>query len=65
MDRTKLYKNRDEFIKALKNVFKEKELPLDSRLLKILLSGLSEKDETADICKILLRGKFLGKLVTT
>ncbi|MDI3534518.1 MAG: type restriction enzyme protein [Thermosediminibacterales bacterium] len=50
MDGTVLYKNRDEFTKALKKAFKEACLPLDSKLLKILLAGLSEKDETADIC---------------
>ena len=50
MDSSKLYKNRDEFIKALKKAFKDGGLTLDSKLLKTLLSALSEKDETADIC---------------
>lgn len=50
MDSSILYKNRDEFIKALKKAFKDGGLILDSGLLKTLLSALSEKDETADIC---------------
>jgi len=50
MDQTRLYRNRDEFIKALEKAFKEGGLPLDNSLLKVLLSGLLEKDETADIC---------------
>lgn len=50
LDSNKLYKNRDEFIKLLKKAFKDEGVALDSGLLKILLSALSEKDETADIC---------------
>jgi type I restriction enzyme M protein len=50
MDSTKLYKNRDEFIKALKNSFNSNGLSFDTSSLKMLLSMLSEKDETADIC---------------
>ena len=50
MDKTKLYKNRDEFVADLKEAFKKNGLTLDSNLLKVLLSGLSERDETADIC---------------
>ncbi len=50
MDSTILYKNRDEFIKVLKKVFKDNDIKLDSTLLKSILSALSEKDETADIC---------------
>ncbi len=42
-----LYKNREEFTKIIKNTFKGLKAPL----LKALLSALSEKDETADICK--------------
>jgi len=51
MDQNKLYKNRDEFIKALKKAFKESGVSLDNNLLKVLLSGLSERDETAGICR--------------
>lgn len=50
MDNTRLYKNRDKFARDLKKAFKEGGLTLDSSLLKVLLAGLSEKDETADIC---------------
>jgi type I restriction enzyme M protein len=50
MDSTILYKNRDEFTKVLKKAFKDRDIKLDSALLKAILSALSEKDETADIC---------------
>ncbi len=46
----KLYKNRDEFINQLKTAFKDSNLTLDAPLLKALLSALSERDETADVC---------------
>lgn len=45
-----LYKNRDEFIKVLKKAFKNSEVSLDAALQKAVVSALSEKDETADIC---------------
>lgn len=50
MDSTVLYKNRDQFIKVLKKAFQESALNLSSSQLKMLLSALSERDETADIC---------------
>jgi type I restriction enzyme M protein len=50
MDSTILYKNRDEFTKVLKKAFKDSDIKLDSALLKAILSAISEKDETADIC---------------
>lgn len=45
-----MYKNRDEFTKKLKKLFKEKDITVGSPLLKGILNALSEKDETADIC---------------
>jgi len=50
MDSAILYKNRDKFTKAVKKAFKDSDIKLDSALLKAILSSLSEKDETADIC---------------
>lgn len=47
---TVLYKNRAEFTKLLKMAFKKAGLDVKAPLLKAILSGLSEKDETADIC---------------
>lgn len=44
----KLYKNRDEFEKYLKEIFKD--LKLTNGLKKAILMGLSERDETADYC---------------
>ena len=45
-----IYKNRPEFIKVLKNLYKNASITYNAALEKTLLSGLSEKDETADIC---------------
>lgn len=50
MDSTIVYKNRDEFIKVLKKTFKDNDIKLNNTLLKAILSALSERDETADIC---------------
>lgn len=50
MDSTKLYKNRDEFIKALKKAFNGNGLTFDNSSQKMLLSAFSERDESADIC---------------
>ena len=50
IDSAILYKNRDAFTKALRKAFKDSDIKLDSALLKAILSALSEKDETADIC---------------
>ncbi|MFC5732551.1 type I restriction-modification system subunit M [Cytobacillus gottheilii] len=44
------YKNREEFTKMLKKLFKDKGLTIGSPLLKAILNVLSEKDEMADIC---------------
>lgn len=44
----KLYKNRDEFEKYLKEIFKD--IKLTNGLKKAILMGLSERDETADYC---------------
>lgn len=46
-----VYKNREEFTKKLKQLFKEKGISIGASLLKAILSALSEKDETADICR--------------
>jgi type I restriction enzyme M protein len=45
-----LYKNRDEFTKALKKAAKDHDVKLSAQITKALLKGLSERDETADIC---------------
>lgn len=43
-------KNRVSFVKALKDVFKTKNIAIPTPLLKEILGALSERDETADIC---------------
>jgi type I restriction enzyme M protein len=45
-----LYKNRAEFSKLLSRAMKKAELDMKAPLMKAILAGLSEKDETADIC---------------
>ncbi|MFD0084207.1 type I restriction-modification system subunit M [Priestia megaterium] len=50
LESEKLYKNREEFIKLLKDVFKKANVTIGAPVLKAILVGLSEKDETADIC---------------
>ena len=44
-------KNREKFIEKFKAAFREKEIPIPAALSKAILSALSERDETADICK--------------
>ncbi len=46
----KVYKNRDEFEKAIDIAVKEKGIILKAPIKKAILAGLSERDETADIC---------------
>lgn len=50
IDATKLYKNRDTFEDVLKKAFKKAEVDLDAPIKKAILSALSERDETADVC---------------
>jgi type I restriction enzyme M protein len=45
-----IYKNRDEFTKLLKDAFIKADLTIGAQVLKLILAGLSEKDETAEIC---------------
>lgn len=44
-----LYKNQDKFIKVLDGAFKKAGLVLDTPIKKVILKGLSERDETADV----------------
>jgi type I restriction enzyme M protein len=46
-----LVKNRKEFSEALKEVFQKSDLVMPAALFKAILMALSERDETADICK--------------
>lgn len=50
MDESVVYKNREAFSKLLSKAFKKAGLDVKAPLLKAVLTGLSEKDETADIC---------------
>ena len=50
MDGTVLYKNRDAFSKALDEAFQRARVKVPAPLRKAILSALSERDETADIC---------------
>jgi type I restriction enzyme M protein len=50
MNSSKLYKNREVFIKDLKVVFAEKDDKVKASTIKMIVKALSERDETADIC---------------
>ena len=47
----KIWRNRDEFLKALDARMETAEIVLPKPLKKAILSALSERDEKADICK--------------
>jgi type I restriction enzyme M protein len=49
-DNTTIYKNRERFIKALETITKDVK-EITPALFKAILSGLSERDETAEVCK--------------
>lgn len=51
MDPDKLYKSRDEFMKILNAKIESAELELKAQVYKAVINALSEKDETAEICK--------------
>jgi type I restriction enzyme M protein len=51
MQSDNVYKNRTEFEKKLKNEFKKCDVSIPPSLLKTMINALSEKDETAEICK--------------
>lgn len=46
-----VYKNRDEFVKVLKKAFKASGVDLSAPVQKAILSALSERDETTEICR--------------
>ncbi|MBU8852456.1 type I restriction-modification system subunit M [Bacillus sp. FJAT-26377] len=50
LESEQLYKNREEFTKLLKDEFKKGDVKISAAVLKAILTGLSEKDETADVC---------------
>ncbi|MGX1751415.1 type I restriction-modification system subunit M [Glutamicibacter protophormiae] len=50
MDAEVLWKNREDFSKALKKQLKDTGAELSTPQLKALIAGLSERDDTADAC---------------
>jgi type I restriction enzyme M protein len=50
MDASTIYKNREQFQKALKQALSQNKLSLAAPELKAIIEALSERDETADIC---------------
>ncbi|MES5953956.1 class I SAM-dependent DNA methyltransferase [Bacillus fungorum] len=50
LESDQLFKNRDEFTNLLKDAFKKADITIGTPVLKAVLAGLSEKDETADVC---------------
>ncbi|HEX9024756.1 MAG TPA: N-6 DNA methylase [Geobacteraceae bacterium] len=51
MDVSAIYKNRAEFVKALDKALAKAKLKVPAAITKAILSALSERDETADICR--------------
>jgi type I restriction enzyme M protein len=47
----RLYKDRDTFVHEIKRVFKDAEVSVSAPLFKAVLAALSERDETAEICR--------------
>jgi len=43
-------KNRDRFVKMLKEMFREARIRVPASLFKAILMALAERDETADVC---------------
>lgn len=50
LESEEVYKNREVFTKILKDALAEANIKLGAPVLKAILNGLSEKDETADVC---------------
>lgn len=50
LERKELYKNRETFLKMLRGAFKEAGITVGAPVFKAILAGLSEKDESADVC---------------
>ncbi|KEQ21573.1 type I restriction-modification system subunit M [Paenibacillus tyrfis] len=46
-----IYKNREAFLKKIKKAFKDHDVTVPVTIMKAILTALSEKDETADICR--------------
>lgn len=55
LDATKLYKDRELFLKDLKKAAKVEDVKFAAPMLKAILSALGERDETAEICRDKLR----------
>lgn len=47
----KIYKNREKFIADLENKFKKSKIKAPANITKIIWQELSERDETADVCR--------------
>lgn len=51
IDETMLYKNRDDFEKVIAKELKKESISIKAPVKKAILNALSEKDETAEICR--------------
>lgn len=51
IDETILYKNRDDFEKVIAKELKKESISIKAPVKKAILNALSEKDETAEICR--------------
>ncbi|KAA0119184.1 SAM-dependent DNA methyltransferase [Streptococcus sanguinis] len=51
IDETMIYKNRDDFEKVIAKELKKESISIKAPVKKAILNALSEKDETAEICR--------------
>ncbi|MDO8748497.1 MAG: class I SAM-dependent DNA methyltransferase [Candidatus Omnitrophota bacterium] len=51
IDGTHFYKNREKFVRVMEAAIDKAELKIKAPVIKAILGALSERDETADVCK--------------
>ena len=51
MDSSKIYKNHEKFVAVLDAAIDKANLKVKAPVVKAILEALSERDETADVCK--------------
>lgn len=51
LDSAAVYKNREKFVVAVEQAADKRQVSLKAPIMKAILSALSERDETAEVCK--------------
>jgi type I restriction enzyme M protein len=52
MDGAKIYRNREKFVTVMETTIDKAGLKIKAPVIKAILEALSERDETADVCKV-------------